>query len=91
MESWQFWMAIAGLFTTMVLSMIGAGVAAVKATWWLSERFADVTQAVTAATATAAAALNVHEVKDNERHEQNLERFADINENLATLIRRPEK
>jgi hypothetical protein len=75
MDTWQFWIAFAGLGFTIVASVVGA---VFRLTWWLGKQF-------TAVKETYASALQAHEAQDEKRHVENLERFSNINVALARI------
>ncbi len=71
------WIALGSLGFTVAAAVIGS---AVKLTWWLSEKFAEVKDTYTTG-------LNEHEAKDQQRHEDNLARFSTVEAKLATIIK----
>jgi len=62
---------------SLVLTAVAPGSVAALG-WWLSGRFRAIEKAYTAALAT-------HEVQDQTRHEENLDRFSEINVRLARM------
>lgn len=62
---------------SIVLTAVAPGSVACLG-WWLSGRFRAIERTYTAS-------LEAHEEKDQTRHEQNLDRFATLNERLARL------
>ena len=71
------WIALGSLAFTVAAAVIGT---AIRLTWWLSEKFAEVKETYTTG-------LNEHEAKDQERHEDNLARFSAVEANFATIIK----
>lgn len=62
-----------GAWAIIGTSAVGLGVTfvatAIKMTWWLGDRFDKITTST-------ASSLSAHERKDQERHEENIGRFA---------------
>jgi hypothetical protein len=75
MEHWQFWVAVGGLAFTVSATIIGT---TFRLTVWLTKQFDALKEST-------AGALTAHEREDNRRHEENLERFGEINGSLAKL------